>query len=212
MNTDVRKKIFVVIMSSRDVEDAVERLFRLNLKGSQDREIPRVILDCCGQESKYNPFYVHLAKRLCELNRQFKTTFQYAFWDTMKQIEELPERRIVNLARFLGALICSFHLSMAVFKVVDLTTLRSKGVLFIATCLMSIFSTKVPDDTFSTVLDRVAASSDHRAVRDTLILFLQKYLPDIPEGLDEDERKAMRKRRKAMIRIFDDMSVLDMVA
>src|SRR3546814_6767152 len=89
--------------------------------------------------------------------------------------------------------------------------LRSKGVLFIATCLMSLFSTRVPDDTFSSVLDRVAATSDHRAVRDTLILFLQKYLPDIPEGLEDDERKAMRKRRKAMIRVFEDMYVLDLV-
>lgn len=86
MNTDIRKKIFVVIMSSRDVEDAVERLLRLSLKGVQDREIPRVLIDCCGQEAKYNAFYVNLAKRLCELNRQFKTTFQYTFWDTLSQV------------------------------------------------------------------------------------------------------------------------------
>lgn len=39
MNTQTRKTIFVVVMSSRDVSDAFERLMRLDLKGKQDREI-----------------------------------------------------------------------------------------------------------------------------------------------------------------------------
>lgn len=123
----------------------------------------------------------------------------------------MPERRVVNLARFLGNLICSFHLSLSVFRVVDVTTLRSKGVLFIATCLMTIYSSKVADDVFAAVLDRVSATTDHRTVRDIFLLFLNKYLPEIPEGLDEQERRLMSKRRKMMIRVFEDMSVLDMV-
>ena len=39
-------------MSSRDVDDAFERLQRLELKGKQDREVVRVISECCENESK----------------------------------------------------------------------------------------------------------------------------------------------------------------
>jgi len=51
MNTDVRRCIFVVLLSSEDYVDAFERLMKLNLKDVQEREIPRVILHCCGNVS-----------------------------------------------------------------------------------------------------------------------------------------------------------------
>ena len=49
MNTDVRRSIFVVLMSSEDCADAMERLLKLRLKDKQEREIVRVLLHCCAQ-------------------------------------------------------------------------------------------------------------------------------------------------------------------
>ena len=66
MNTDVRRSVFVAIMGSLDCEDALEKILRLNLKGVQEREIARVIIECCSQECSYNPFYAHLAERVCD--------------------------------------------------------------------------------------------------------------------------------------------------
>lgn len=68
MNTDIRRSIFVVLMSSevrlhlprvdwfiltrrQDFVDACERLGQLNLKEVQQREIVRVLLHCCGNVS-----------------------------------------------------------------------------------------------------------------------------------------------------------------
>ena len=65
MNTDIRRSIFVVLMSSevciphmaviaglmayfQDYVDACERLSQLKLTEIQQREIIRVILHCCG--------------------------------------------------------------------------------------------------------------------------------------------------------------------
>ena len=48
MNTDIRRSIFVVLMSSDDYVDACERLGQLNLTEVQQREIVRVLLHCCG--------------------------------------------------------------------------------------------------------------------------------------------------------------------
>lgn len=66
MNTDVRRSVFVAIVGSSDCEDALEKILRLNLKGAQEREIARVIVECCCQEGSYNPFYAHLAERVCD--------------------------------------------------------------------------------------------------------------------------------------------------
>lgn len=103
-NTATRRNVFMVVMSSRDVNDAFERLIRLEMRGKEDREIVRVLLECCAQEAKYNAFYAELNVILCNFNRQFKTTSQYAFWDFFKTLEsgeETPSRRVVNLVRYL---------------------------------------------------------------------------------------------------------------
>ncbi|CAN0235456.1 unnamed protein product, partial [Discosporangium mesarthrocarpum] len=65
MNTDIRRSVFVVVMGSSDCEDALEKILRLNIRGAQEREIACVLLECCGQEAAYNPFYAHLAQRIC---------------------------------------------------------------------------------------------------------------------------------------------------
>ena len=143
-NTSTRRNIFVVIMSSRDVDDAFERLMRLQLRGKQDREVVRVITECCAQEKTYNPFYSELAAMLCAHNRQYKTSLQFIFWDNFKLFEdEVAGRRTVNLARFLSRLVTAFHLPLAVLKPIDMTDINSNMMLFLATFFMAIFSAKV---------------------------------------------------------------------
>ena len=49
MNTDVRRNIFVLLMSAEDCADAFERLLKLNLRNKQEREVARVLVHCCIQ-------------------------------------------------------------------------------------------------------------------------------------------------------------------
>lgn len=143
----IRKSIFMVVMSSRDVGDAFERIARLDLKGKQDREVVRVLVECCGKEKTYNSFYGELIAHLAAQNRQYKTTVQFAYWDTFKNFvdgDERPaDRKIMNLARMLASLICGFHLSLAVVKPLDITSQSHCTSLFLSTLLLSLFSTKV---------------------------------------------------------------------
>ena len=44
----------------------MDRLLKLPLADKQEREIPRVLIECCLQEKAYNPYYEVLATRLCE--------------------------------------------------------------------------------------------------------------------------------------------------
>jgi nucleolar MIF4G domain-containing protein 1 len=151
MNTDIRKNIFLVVMSSRDETDAFERLARLGLRGKQDREVVRVVAECCGSEKLYNQFYSELAALFCVQNRQYKITLQYAYWDLFKTLcEEDPavskkklDRRAINMARMLAHLTINFHMSLSVLKVIDIADISSSMLLFLATYFMSLFSAKV---------------------------------------------------------------------
>jgi nucleolar MIF4G domain-containing protein 1 len=51
INTDVRRAIFVILMTSEDYVEAWERLSQLKLKDQQEREIVRMLVFCCGKVS-----------------------------------------------------------------------------------------------------------------------------------------------------------------
>ncbi|CAN0561819.1 unnamed protein product, partial [Ectocarpus sp. 12 AP-2014] len=116
MNTDVRRSVFVAIVGSSDCEDALEKILRLNLKGAQEREIARVIVECCSQEGSYNPFYAHLAERVCDRQPKLRFTFQVAFWDALKTLDDGAARRAGSLARLMAHLVVRKQLSLTVLK------------------------------------------------------------------------------------------------
>ncbi|KAI9000175.1 armadillo-type protein, partial [Gaertneriomyces semiglobifer] len=125
MNTDVRRSIFIVLMSSEDCIDAFERLLKLNLKDKQEREIVRVLIHCCYQERVYNPYYSLVAQKICDHSHGFKITFQYALWDAFKAMVEnaqedegdaMDVRKVSNLAKLYAHLIGAGSLTLAVLK------------------------------------------------------------------------------------------------
>lgn len=76
MNIDFRKVIFCVIMSSEDYIDVFEKFFRLDLLGKQDREIMRVLVECCLQEKVFNKYYIVFVLKLCEYDKNYKFILQ----------------------------------------------------------------------------------------------------------------------------------------
>jgi len=134
MNTDVRRAIFITMLSAADYKDAHVKLLKLNLKKSQELEIPRVLVHCAGSEQIYNPYYTLLARKLCGEHR-LRKAFQFVLWDTFKALgekgegddyddrdeetaEAIPLRKLVNLGKLYGTLIANGGLPIATLKVV----------------------------------------------------------------------------------------------
>ena len=136
MNTNVRRSIFVTIMTATDYKDARVRLLKLHLKKSQELEIPKVLIHCAGAEKVYNPYYTLISRLLC-VDRKLRIAFQFSFWDLLKPMNENPDddddgsdgdhdivnfrglntRATVNLAKFYGTLIADGGLGLSVLKV-----------------------------------------------------------------------------------------------
>lgn len=156
MNTDVRRSIFVAIMSAGDFQDAHVRLLKLRLKRAQEFEIPRVLLHCSMEEEAHNPYYTLIARKLCgELGRRIKVSFMFALWNVFKKMGERNDdedddadfdedengvsmKSVVNLARMYGMLIADGTLTLGVLKNLNFAYLQPKTKMFVELLIISI--------------------------------------------------------------------------
>ncbi|KAJ4500804.1 hypothetical protein C8R41DRAFT_355219 [Lentinula lateritia] len=163
MNTDIRRSIFVVLMSSDDYVDACERLSQLNLTEVQQREIVRVVLHCCGNEKVYNPYYVLVCQHLCTISHSYKITLQYCLWDFFRDLGEtnvggaevikglqegsgdnfgvksISSTRIKNIAKAYAWWIAKDSVTLAVLKPIDFTMLKSQTQMFLQQLFVYLF-------------------------------------------------------------------------
>ncbi|KAF8071844.1 hypothetical protein FPV67DRAFT_1482904 [Lyophyllum atratum] len=162
MNTDIRRSIFVVLMSSDDYVDACERLSQLNLTEVQQREIVRVLLHCCGNEKSYNPYYTLVCQHLCRTSHSYKITLQFCLWDFFRDLGEtsiggaeviknlkddedgfdiksISTTRMRNVAKAYGWWIAKDCVTLAILKPVDFTSLKPQTKEFLQELLVQIF-------------------------------------------------------------------------
>ena len=62
---NLRRVIYLVIMSSVDYEECCHKLLKLNFREGQEQELCNMILECNMQERTYLKFFGHLGQRLC---------------------------------------------------------------------------------------------------------------------------------------------------
>ncbi|KAJ5520297.1 MIF4-like type 1/2/3 [Penicillium fimorum] len=159
MNTDVRRSIFVAIMSANDFQDAHVRLMKLRLKRAQEYEIPRVLLHCAMEEQAHNPYYSLIARRICgEQGRRMKMSFMFALWNMFKKMGERGDidededndfdpddeengvsmKSVVNLAKMFCTLIMDGSLTLSILKNLNFAYLQPKTKTFVEVLIISI--------------------------------------------------------------------------
>jgi nucleolar MIF4G domain-containing protein 1 len=179
MNTDVRRAIFISIMSASDFKDAQIRLNKLNLKRSQETEIPRVIVHCAGSEKTYNPYYTVLARKFCA-DHKARKSFQFSLWDIFKGLGERQDgaeesdeedesaasssqslRKLVNQGKLYGTLIGRKALPITSLKNLNFPYLQPKTKTFVEVLLVT------------TILESQKASKDKRNNKALLEVFVE---------------------------------------
>ncbi|KAK6509278.1 suppressor of glycerol defect [Arthrobotrys musiformis] len=212
MNTDIRRAIFVAIMSAEDYTDAREKLFKLRLKRNQEREIPHVLLHCCGNEAQYNPYYTLIAQQLCT-QHSLRMTFQFSLWEVFRKMGEEDEmnrgesnimdddeegmtlRRIVNLAKLYGYLVAHGSLSLMILKTLQLVSLQPGTKNFLEIFFITLFSQirerypKSSSKRDSRVQELFRATGENPSLSRGLEYFLKKHVvgSDITNGKKEKE-------------------------
>ncbi|TFY83229.1 hypothetical protein EWM64_g793 [Hericium alpestre] len=192
MNTDIRRSIFVVLMSSDDYVDACERLAQLNLTEVQQREIIRVILHCCGNEKSYNPYYTFVGQHLSRTSHSYKITLQFCLWDFLRDLGETTvggaeiikglkddvdfdvksifSTRRRNVAKAYAWWIAKDNITLAVFKPVDFMAIKPQTHRFLAEfCKQLFLSSQTPTPILSSQVKDLPSTRNRGAIEQIFI-------------------------------------------
>jgi len=120
---NLRKTIYLVIVSSVDFEEAVHKLMKLNIREGQEIELCNMVIDCCTQERTYLRFFGNIAERLCLLNPVYCERFQEAFEKQFIGIHRLEINKLRNTAKFFAHMMYTETIDWSVISVIKLTEL-----------------------------------------------------------------------------------------
>ncbi|XP_050578139.1 nucleolar MIF4G domain-containing protein 1 homolog [Bombus affinis] len=199
MNTDTRKNIFCILMTAEDYLDAFEKLHHLGLKNQQEAEIIHVLMHCCLQENKFNPYYAILAQKLCEYNRKYQLTIQYTLWDKLKTLETYNNKQLFNLAQFLIHLLIEKCLALSVLKVIHFTELERHTMKFLRQIMLGILLHE-NEQACIQVFERISVPPQLQTFRESLRLFINCFLiKNIHSYNISDKQKTMLKERTELV-------------
>ena len=122
-NTDLvnlRRTIYLTIMSSIDFEEACHKLMKITLPAGQESELPSMIVECCSQEKTYSKFFGLLGERFAKLNRLWATEFETSFEHYFSTIHRFETNRLRNIARFWGHMLSSDATGWHVLSIIHL--------------------------------------------------------------------------------------------
>ncbi|RMY86905.1 hypothetical protein D0861_05661 [Hortaea werneckii] len=122
-NTDLvnlRRSIYLTIMSSGGFEEATHKLMRINLPTGKEEELPSMIIECCSQERTYNKFFGLIGERFCKLNRLWRSLFEEMFAKYYDTIHRYETNRLRIIAQFFGHLLSSDAINWEVLRAVNL--------------------------------------------------------------------------------------------
>ncbi|KAF7667344.1 hypothetical protein LDENG_00065040 [Lucifuga dentata] len=175
MNTEVRRNIFCVLMTSEDYLDAFEKLVRMGLKDKQEREIVHVLMDCCLQEKNFNAFYAVLGEKFCSYDRRFRMTFQFSLWDKFRELANLPSSTFSNFTQLVTHFLQRQCLSLSILKVIEFGELDKTKVHFLRQVLTKLLKETEPED-LVTIFGKISGIPKLGMLREGLKLFISHFL------------------------------------
>nr|CBN82042.1 Nucleolar MIF4G domain-containing protein 1 [Dicentrarchus labrax] len=194
MNTEVRRNIFCVIMTSEDYLDAFEKLLRMGLKDKQEREIVHVLMDCCLQEKTFNAYYAVLGEKFCSQDRRFQMTFQFNLWDKFRELSSLPSSTFNNLVQLVTRFLQKKCLSLSILKVIEFGELDKPTVRFLRQVLTKLLKETEPED-LASIFGRISGIPKLGMLREGLKLFISHFLLKNAQSQGPAEQAAMLSER-----------------
>ncbi|KAG9531990.1 MIF4G-domain-containing protein, partial [Aureobasidium melanogenum] len=197
-NTDLvnlRRTIYLTIMSSGGFEECTHKLLRINLPPGLEHELPSMIVECCSQERTYNKFFGMIGERLCKINRMWNELFEASFVKYYDTIHRLETNRLRIVAQFFGYLLSrdaiGWHVISAIHLNEDETTSSSR--IFIKILIeelasdvgMKKLSERMKDDALQPALAGIFPTDNPRNTRFSINFFTAIGMGVLTEGMRE---------------------------
>ncbi|KAI8573266.1 hypothetical protein RHMOL_Rhmol01G0265000 [Rhododendron molle] len=118
---NLRRTIYVAIMSSVDFEEAGHKLLESKLELNQVMELCIMLLECCSQERTYLRYYGLLGQRFWMINKIHQDNFEKCFVKQYSNIHRLETNELRNVAKFFSHLLGTDALPLHVLAYIRLT-------------------------------------------------------------------------------------------
>ncbi|KAK7271532.1 hypothetical protein RJT34_27507 [Clitoria ternatea] len=118
---NLRRTIYLTIMSSVDFEEAGHKLLKIKLEPGQEMELCIMLLECCSQERTYLRYYGLLGQRFCLINKVHQENFEKCFVQQYSMIHRLETNKLRNVAKFFAHLLGTDALPWHVLSYIRLT-------------------------------------------------------------------------------------------
>ncbi|KAJ1695793.1 hypothetical protein LUZ63_012491 [Rhynchospora breviuscula] len=118
---NLRRTIYLTIMSCADFEEAGHKLLNIKVEPGQEMELCIMLLECCSQERTYLPYYGLLGQRLCMINKVHQENFEKCFVQQYSMIHRLETIKLLNVAKFFAHLLGTDALPWHVLAYIHLT-------------------------------------------------------------------------------------------
>ncbi|KAL3641573.1 hypothetical protein CASFOL_012388 [Castilleja foliolosa] len=102
---NLRRSIYLTIMSSVDYEEAGHKLLKMKLEPGQEMELCIMLLECCSEERTYRGYYGLLGQRFCMINKLLQDNFDKCFVQQYSMIHRLETNKLRNVAKFFAHLL-----------------------------------------------------------------------------------------------------------
>lgn len=197
-NTDLvnlRRTIYLTIMSSADPEEAVHKLMKINLPAGQEPEMPSMIVECCSQEKTYTKFFGLIGERFAKINRLWCDLFEQSFAKYYETIHRYENNKLRNIAMLFGHMFGADALGWHALSVIHLNEdeTTSSSRIFIKILFQSIveeigmpkLKARMADDVLRPNLEGLFPRDNARNIRFSINYFTSIGLGALTEEMRE---------------------------
>ncbi|KAJ4884765.1 MIF4G domain-containing protein / MA3 domain-containing protein [Raphanus sativus] len=192
---NLRRTIYLTIMSSVDFEEAGHKLLKIKLEPGQEMELCIMLLECCSQERTYLRYYGLLGQRFCMINKIHQENFEKCFVQQYSMIHRLETNKLRNVAKFFAHLLGTDALPWHVLAYIRLTEedTTSSSRIFIKILFQELsehlgirlLNERLQDPTMQESLESIFPKDNPKNTRFAINFFTSIGLGGITESLRE---------------------------
>lgn len=220
---NLRRTIYLTIMSALDFEEATHKLLKLDIAPGQETELCNMVIECCSQERTFSKFYGLMGERFCKINQVWANAYEQCFINYYATIHRYETNRLRNIARFFGHLMMTDAISWSVLDTVkmneDDTTSSSR--IFVKIMFQEMVEgmglknvvERFQDKALEPYLGNIFPLDNPRNTRFSINFFTSIGLGAITENMREHLKKMpalmLEQQRRAQLAAGDDSSSSD---
>ncbi|KAL6852829.1 suppressor of glycerol defect [Amphichorda felina] len=155
LGTPAQIAIFTAIMTAMDFETGYRQYLNLKLRKEEQLEIARVLVQCAGSETEYNPYYAAVGERACS-NSRVRFAFQARLWQIFRAMGESlfgedmedmetadgirfsDKERVRKVAQLYASLITDGALRISILKPLNPLELEPSTSIFLESLLTNL--------------------------------------------------------------------------